>query len=418
MPSTTNSIIVDSVVDIIASYLHFGAKGDQFVASGRSSLIKTVTTFISSSQRIELIFPGFPFKSPSPTKVLSSLPDLGEELLLKRLDSLAADITNVYEAGAVVKVVSDGVVYGSLLGVKEREVWKYGEGLRGMKRECGLDRVEFVRVCDLLNSNSVTMPGAQPFDHASSSESDSESWMTEEEYLSSLPDIRGRFLAHEVEGYDLDDALKNDSGTLWTYRGYLKFLESDLEGSEVMRGVVSSNGKDKKRRIIAKAMLRNGARFSDLVARKFPDAVRLSVHAHNNAGPKFAFDLFPGRDMSASPWHNVVCEHANGTLGIGQVKTFDPTYWETVLKDGEPYFLRERKKAVVSVSTGATEEEMKKRVVAVADEDSVKAVIAAASVCSITQLGYLSSSAVAASSVHSAASVVAPSTSFSVAATA
>ncbi|TFK95906.1 Pyoverdine/dityrosine biosynthesis protein-domain-containing protein [Pterulicium gracile] len=302
MSSTNNSILVDSVVDIIASYLHLGARGDQFLVSGRSSLIKTVSTFISSSQPIELIFPGFPFKSPSPTKVLSSLPDLGEELLLKRLDSLATDITKVYEAGAVVRVVSDGVVYGSLLGVKEREVWKYGEGLRGMKRKCGLDRLEFVRVCDLLDSNPVSTPGAQSLDTPpSSSDSDSESWMTEEAYLLSLSDIRGRFLAHEVQGYDLDDALKNDSGTLWTYRGYLKFLESDLEGSEVMRGVVSGNAKDKKRRIIAKAMLRNGARFSDLVARKFPDAVRLSVHAHNNAGPKFAFDLFPGRDMSASP---------------------------------------------------------------------------------------------------------------------
>jgi pyoverdine/dityrosine biosynthesis protein Dit1 len=59
-----------------------------------------------------MLLPGFPFKSPNnKTKVLGVLPDLGEELALKRLDSMAVAVEKVYEGGAEIHITSDGLVY-------------------------------------------------------------------------------------------------------------------------------------------------------------------------------------------------------------------------------------------------------------------------------------------------------------------
>lgn len=101
-------------------------------------------------------------------------------------------------------------------------------------------------------------------------------------------------------------------------------------------------------------------KFSDLVSKKFPHAVRLSCHAHSNAGPKFALNLFPGSGMSATPvrsslnclspcfsadlcqqWHNVIFERADGSLTIGHRHSFDDIEHEVVYKHGRPYYLRE-----------------------------------------------------------------------------
>ena len=69
-------------------------------------------------------------------------------------------------------------------------------------------------------------------------------------------------------------------------------------------------------------MMRNDA-YSRMVCTLFPLHIRLSIHAHNNSGPKFAIRLLPLMKISEklvsdnnlhipTPWHNVVVEDKNG----------------------------------------------------------------------------------------------------------
>lgn len=44
-------------------------------------------------------------------KVLGHLPDLGEELALRRLNAMAESVKDVYKFGAVVNIASDGVLF-------------------------------------------------------------------------------------------------------------------------------------------------------------------------------------------------------------------------------------------------------------------------------------------------------------------
>ena len=117
-----------------------------------------------------------------------------------------------------------------------------------MCAEFSLTHISFVRMVDLISDGPL-----------------SDAIMTEKEYVESIPAVRERFkfLAHVVPNFNLAKNLKEDVGTLNTYRGYLKFLVRDLEGSPLMENpdgqLLSKNAQDKVRRLLAKAMLDNGA---------------------------------------------------------------------------------------------------------------------------------------------------------------
>lgn len=79
---------------------------------GFETFFPVVLGQVSRCESIKMLLPGFPFKSPnSRDKVLSNMPDLGEELALKHLNGLCENIKAVYEHGAEVHITSDGLVY-------------------------------------------------------------------------------------------------------------------------------------------------------------------------------------------------------------------------------------------------------------------------------------------------------------------
>jgi pyoverdine/dityrosine biosynthesis protein Dit1 len=79
---------------------------------GFATFLPTVKGQVERGESVKMLLPGFPFKSPNNrTKVLGVLPDLGEELALKRLDEIASAIEAVYEYGAEIHITSDGLVY-------------------------------------------------------------------------------------------------------------------------------------------------------------------------------------------------------------------------------------------------------------------------------------------------------------------
>jgi hypothetical protein len=89
---------------------------------GFETFLPIVVGQVERGEPIKMLLPGFPFKSPnSRDKVLSNLPDLGEELALRHLNGLCENIKAVYEQGAEVHITSDGLVYN---GEIDREFFK------------------------------------------------------------------------------------------------------------------------------------------------------------------------------------------------------------------------------------------------------------------------------------------------------
>ncbi|KAH8798042.1 Pyoverdine/dityrosine biosynthesis protein-domain-containing protein [Flagelloscypha sp. PMI_526] len=321
---------IEAVLSVIEQCLYLDGPESQFEEKGRNSLRTTVSQIIQRQARIELVFPGFPFKSPSLNKVLGILPDFADELLLRRLELLARSIQDIYAPGAVIRIVSDGVVYGAILGQTDFTVYQYNAELRRICKDAGLTNLSFVRLIDLFDPPESPLASID---------------QTQSEYLQTATEARRKLTELPVPGWNLEDRLKTDYGVLMTYRGYLKFLISDLENCDLLK---TSDGNplprsraEKVRKVIARQMLECGARFSLLVERRFPRAVRLSCHPHDQSGPKFGIRLFPGHGVNVSPWHNTIFEKADGSLTIGSYESFRSIDHVVVERYGRPYFLRE-----------------------------------------------------------------------------
>lgn len=67
---------------------------------------------VKTNEPVRMVLPAFPFKSPnSKVKVLGTLPDKAEDVALAHLNGLCAAIGDVYSPGAILTIVSDGLVY-------------------------------------------------------------------------------------------------------------------------------------------------------------------------------------------------------------------------------------------------------------------------------------------------------------------
>lgn len=68
------------------------------------------------NEPVPLCLPAFPFKSPNAeSKVLGKLPDKGEEFALAHLNGLCLAVKDIYEPGARLTIISDGLVYNGKL---------------------------------------------------------------------------------------------------------------------------------------------------------------------------------------------------------------------------------------------------------------------------------------------------------------
>lgn len=98
-----------------------------------------------------------------------------------------------------------------LLGVPDRNVWAYGEGLRAMSTAKEFNNIKFNRLKDLVH---VDVPDE----------------MDEITYVTNATNFRLALLnSFSKRDYDVDLKIADHEDTCLTYRGYLKFLETDLQ---------------------------------------------------------------------------------------------------------------------------------------------------------------------------------------------
>ena len=82
------------------------------LAAGMSKFLLVIEQFIIADKQIEMCLPAFPFKSANKVyKVFGTLPDKAEELALERLNTMCVRIGELYQPGAKLTIISDGLVY-------------------------------------------------------------------------------------------------------------------------------------------------------------------------------------------------------------------------------------------------------------------------------------------------------------------
>ncbi|RLN96738.1 hypothetical protein BBJ28_00024030, partial [Nothophytophthora sp. Chile5] len=229
----------------------FPAPLDRFGAEGKDKMEQVVMGFIDRRAPITLVLPSFPFKSPNTIdKVLGKLPDRAEELAMERLENFCAQVEEVYSPGCKMVIFSDGRVFNDLLGVDLCDLYAFEDELKAMVKDAGYTHINF----DSLDNYVKNV--ADP-----------------------IPEILERF---DLMHMDFNVRIKTEPAIRNTYCSFCKFLERDLalQWAGMSRSAVKRNcGK------IAKQMMHRNVGFSALADDSYADALRISIHQYNNAGP-------------------------------------------------------------------------------------------------------------------------------------
>ncbi|KFG84222.1 hypothetical protein MANI_006393 [Metarhizium anisopliae] len=301
-------------------------KGREGALSDVGMLTALTLTYkrVKANQHIQLVLPAFPFKSPNTrVKVLGRLPDKAEEFALAHLNGLCASIKDIYEPGAMLTIISDGIVYNDLLSIPDSDVWNYGQTLRALARDKGYNHIQFSRLSDLVSSLAPSED--------------------EVSYVANATNFRlGLLGLFKSQDWDVNDRIANEEDVRMTYRGYIKFLNTDLEGKYPVGGDFTKTKFKKGTERIAKQMLIRGHAFARAVRERFGDHVRLSIHPSTGQN-KVSISTLPTETTFTTPWHCALGVRLDGTTTTGLAQTFrnDPT-WELVYENDRPSYFREK----------------------------------------------------------------------------
>ncbi|MCJ1248313.1 hypothetical protein MMC30_005530 [Trapelia coarctata] len=327
VPSAPEEIteISEAIVGVLERYRlsHQVEIGKAWAA--KEMFLARINKFVAQNEPILMALPAFPFKSPSKKiKVLGDLPDKGEEVALSHLQGFCLAIRDVYPPGAKVYIVSDGLMYNDLLGVSDQEVWRYGQALRQLARDCNCDHVSFVRLRDLIQGENLGEP------------------LSEEAYLRDAPRFRAELNRQYLpEGFDPDVQISKDADTMLTYRGYIKFLEIDLATAGQESKSVSKSQLKKNHEKVAKQMIVRGKAFANAIAISLSSHIRLSIHPSTEVS-KLSMALTPQIGRSSTPWHSCLVRALDGSITMSHANQVPALTHELVFKNGQPSYFRER----------------------------------------------------------------------------
>lgn len=259
---------------------------------------------------------------------------------------MCESIRAVYPPGGEVHIATDGLVFDDVVGIRDEDTWAYGEGLMQIVRAQGYaQNIHLLRVMDILGYTE-----GQTLD-----------W---DLYSSLVQECRDTLLAdYGRTEEEVREMMREDSDTLLTYCGFIRFLESDLKHSEVAK-TATSGQKFRKcvKKVAINMMIRaevrstkNGSRlthsthhfqsFTKLLQAKCPDYVRLSIHPSTGAVKLSVPLIITGSgEFPRTPWHSSVALGLDGSYSTVHSRDVRDTH-TLVPRDDEdstPHYFRQK----------------------------------------------------------------------------
>jgi pyoverdine/dityrosine biosynthesis protein Dit1 len=242
---------------------------------------------IMQSKPVTFVLPAFPGKSPNSAKVIGPLPDMAERRALKFLGRLCDQIRKIYAPGAQIILCSDGRVFSDVVGMREEDVTAYQEELTTLIEELGLP--------DILTFNLDELCHGLDFDRVRR--------MLMAQYGKSPESLK-----EKIRRCGTPSESSEDSEAQRMYCGITRFLVEDamFPGQTKSRTAIQKDAKVRAYEVI----LRSNA-WSELIAERFHDAVRLSIHPQACGSAKLGIRLLANESWM-TPWHGVAVETGEG----------------------------------------------------------------------------------------------------------
>lgn len=328
-------MIAEKITVIFEDMLRNSAVADEWDLSGRNYFFHRVLEFVNRNEQCQMALPAFPCKSPNDAKVGGPKPDMAERVALETLCAFVKSVKKIYSPGATIWVIHDGHLLSSCIGVDDDVVSEYESNLQDLYKsmfDSAADR-KALKFCSLSDLFFSEPDNTQTFD---------DSWIFDPELLYHPLKTKlcktaelARKLVMASCGIDRSHLRKlilaQDATTLRLYRGLSQFMLKDLTWPSSI-GPSTCQRKKTASRVAAEMMARNQA-YSNLLELLFPNYIRLSIHAHNNRGPKFGIRLFPRNRVRAiddvdgrhepvpiydfqipTPWHNSMINIEGDTM--------------------------------------------------------------------------------------------------------
>lgn len=265
-----------------------------------------IHTFVEANKPVEFVLPAFPSKSPNPAKVLGRLPDMAEELSLSFLNAFCQRIQRHHPPGAKLKICSDGRVFSDLIQVADYDISAYQRALQYIIAK---NRADHLNLYNLENF-SPHAPRARNF-----------------------KEMRERLVGEYADPIDTikQKLLSDQAGTL-LYRALTRFLFEDGLTPHY-GGSRTALQKDAKTRALG--VIQRSWAWGALLADRFPDAIRLSIHPQPATSAKIGVHLMPTLDNWLTPWHGVAVERG-GQFTLMKRRDAERLGCRIVMRDQQP----------------------------------------------------------------------------------
>lgn len=252
-----------------------------------SAYLPKIISAVKQNEPVTFILPAFPGKSPNPEKVLGPLPDYAERLSLHFLGTLCQRIKKIYTPGIKIVLCSDGRVFSDVVGMEEGNVTAYQLELEKLIKEMSFADISLFNL-DYFYKN---LHFVQMRDELM------------KRYGQSL-----EVLKLKIHNGAKPSASPDEQEANRMYSGITRFLFEDAmhAGQTKSRSAIQKESRSK-----AYEVIRRSNAWSMLIAERFPEAVRLSIHPQTCGAKKLGIRLI-GNESWMTPWHGVAVKSKKG----------------------------------------------------------------------------------------------------------
>ncbi|HEV8430629.1 MAG TPA: L-tyrosine/L-tryptophan isonitrile synthase family protein [Pyrinomonadaceae bacterium] len=237
-----------------------------------------VRRWIATGQPVHFLLPSFPAKSPNTKKVLGRLPDMAEEIALRFLENVCAEVKQLYPPGARISICSDGRVFSDLVGVCDEDVTNYATEIKRLIKRVEAQSLDFFSMEDLFDVEDHAAMRQQLIVH----------------YCDSLAAIENR--SHSFDHHRI------------LFNGIQRFLFEDRVAIDNTR---SRSQLRKDCKDLAYAVIQRSDGWGRLISDCFPMSLRLSIHPQAAHSEKIGMLLGGANDTWLTPWHGVAVKQDN-----------------------------------------------------------------------------------------------------------
>jgi pyoverdine/dityrosine biosynthesis protein Dit1 len=281
--SNDDSKILDQIFSALTSFGNHDQ--NDYLKPEQLPILKNIKKLIAQNKPLIFILPAFPAKSSNRNKTEGPLPDLGEVIALANLNKLCSKIEDIYTPGAQVLICSDGRVFNDLVFVTENDLLAYDKKIREII-------IEF------------------QFSHLSTYNLDA--------YVEELGDSQLKRTTLNLQNLLLEkygptlESIKNQvkicEETKKLFNGIHRFIKEDLT---FVNNRISKNQLNLQAKEVAYQVIQRSRAWDQLLEKKFPETLRLSIHPYPITHRKFGIKLLESENRWATPWHNIVLKHGN-----------------------------------------------------------------------------------------------------------